>query len=137
MRPTEKEATANLQKLIRELTGKPAVNKEAQKLKKYCKQLYKRGWNKIVVNYNGSGDSCDEFRFRIYNEEDEYSLDDVKNPPREFMKQVEEAIWNLLPSGFENNEGGQGTVTVEIETGKITVAHEQFYMESTSTKDVY
>jgi hypothetical protein len=89
------------------------------------------------VTYSGSGDSCDEFCFKIYNEEDEYDLDSVEKPPREFMKKVEDAIWDLLPSGFENNEGGQGEVTIDIETGKITVEHDQFYTESAHTKDVY
>lgn len=122
---------------LRELCGKPTLKSVANKLKEYCKELYKHGWKEIVVNYSGSGDSCDDFDAKIWNEEDEFSLSDIKSPSSEFMKKVEDAIWDLLPSGFENNEGGSGEVKIDIETGKITVEHDQYYTESTHTSDTY
>ena len=108
-----------------------------KKLKEYCKELYKHGWKEIIVQYSGSGDSCDSFEAKILNEEDELAMEDVTKPPQEFMKKVQAEIWNLLPAGFENNEGGTGEIKIDIETGKITAEHDQYYTESTHTSDTY
>lgn len=134
--PTPEELRA-LHDRLRELCGKKPVKSVAKTLKEYCKELYKHGWKEIVVQYSGSGDNCDDFEAKIWNEEDEFSMDDVKSPPKEFMQKVQDAIWDLLPSGFENNEGGSGEVKIDIETGKITVEHDQYYIESTHTSETY
>lgn len=134
--PTPDEIRA-MHDRLRELCGKPTVSAVVKNLKEYCKELYKHGWKEIVVNYSGSGDSCDSFEATICNEEDEFALTDVTSLPGGLIKKVEDAIWDLLPSGFENNEGGSGEVKIDIETGKITVEHDQYYIESTHTSEKY
>lgn len=140
MPPTNKETNefiGRLQAFIREAKGLPSVSDTTAALKQYCKELHVKGWKKITVNYSGAGDSCDEFEATIYNEEGEMPLKNVDNMPAGFMEKVEDAIWNLLPSGFENNEGGTGNVKINIKTGKITVEHDQYYTEAVSSKKVY
>lgn len=134
--PTQEELRA-LHDRLRELCGKPTVKSVAKKLKEYCKELYKHGWKEIVVQYSGSGDSCDDFSAKIWNEEDEFPLTDVDSLPDGLIKKVEDAIWELLPAGFENNEGGSGEVKIDIATGKITVEHDQYYIDSTHTSETY
>ena len=116
----------------------PAANKIAEKIKEYCKELYGHGWIKLTVNYSGSGDSCDSFICEIANKEETISLDEVKTAFTGFtVKDVEQALLDMLPVGFENNEGGAGTITVNIKTGKITLAHDEYYTETRHTKTVY
>lgn len=117
--------------------GKKSVKETAKQIKEYCKELYKHGWKEIVVKYSGSGDSCDDFEAKIWNEEDEFAMTDVDSLPNELIKKVQDAIWDLLPPGFENNEGGTGEVKIDIETGKITVEHDQYYTECSHTSDTY
>lgn len=123
--------------MLRHISGKEPVSNVAERLKEHCKELYKHGWKKLTMEYSGSGDSCESFEILLHNEEGETELKNVENPPPTFMKEVENELWELLPSGFENNEGGQGTITVNIKTGRIVVEHDQFYIESNHTKEVY
>lgn len=133
----QKEILARLHATIREISGKAPVNKTAKQIKEYCKEMYKHGWKKILVRYSGSGDSCDDFEATVWNEEGECALDDITTPPKEFTQKLQDAIWDLLPSGFENNEGGSGEVKINIKTGKITVEHDQYYTESNHTTETY
>ncbi len=36
---------------------------------------------------------------------------------------------DFLPSGFENNDGGQGDITIEVQAGTVMVEHQQNYVE--------
>lgn len=133
----EKELIARLHATIREAMGKKPVNETAKKIKEYCKEMYKHGWRKIVVSYSGSGDSCDDFSATVWNEEGKYSLNEIDTPPREFTQELQDAIWDLLPPGFENNEGGSGEIKINVKTGKITVEHDQYYVESHHSSETY
>ena len=35
-----------------------------------------------------------------------------------------ELVNDFIPSGYENNEGGQGVVRINLETGEVEVDHE-------------
>lgn len=139
--PTPKKVKADEYKrisdMLRELCGKRSMTENVKRLKEHCKELYRCGWKKLVLNYSGSGDSCDDFSMTISNAEDEFNFLEIANPPPETRKEIENDLWDLLPAGFENNEGGSGTVTINTKTGKITVEHDQYYTESTHTKEVY
>ncbi|MEI8228526.1 MAG: DUF6878 family protein [Planctomycetota bacterium] len=50
--------------------------------------------------------------------------------PTPVVEQLENAIYEFLPSGFEINDGGQGTLTLDVPTGRITLAHQENYTES-------
>jgi hypothetical protein len=46
------------------------------------------------------------------------------------IEQLETCIYEFLPSGFEINDGGQGTLTLEVQTGKITIQHQGNFTET-------
>jgi hypothetical protein len=120
-------------------TKKKHTNPAAEKIKSFCKHLYPLGWHTITVEYDGSGDSCDYFEQHIANEEGKIRLEDIQLPagtPFEF-KDLSQAIDALLPYGFENNEGGYGTITVNVKTGAITVEHAERYTEVTHSTTKY
>lgn len=92
-----------------------------------------KGWTKLSVTYQGSSDSCDDFEVEIANEETSFKLDDVpdaKLPPDFNETKLRNCLMDLLPAGFEDNEGGDGNITVDIKTGAIHVSHNEYYTES-------
>jgi hypothetical protein len=102
-------------------------------IRKYSKELYPCGWKTVSLTYHGSGDSCDEFNYSIANAETTIDLDRVpaKDLPPDFdIAGLEKALWDLLPEGFENNEGGDGEIAVDTKTGAVNVRHNTYYMES-------
>jgi hypothetical protein len=130
--PTEAAEDRDMDLVLRELIGKePAVN-YAQKIKKYCKDLYAAGWKSMSVTYAGSGDSCNDFQFSIANEEEEFDFSAITTvfAGGFTLKDVERDLWELLPVGFENNEGGEGTIKITTKTGRIVVDHTTYYIES-------
>jgi hypothetical protein len=42
-------------------------------------------------------------------------------------------VYEFLPAGFEINDGGQGTLTIDVQLAKITLTHETNYTASNST----
>jgi len=46
------------------------------------------------------------------------------------VEQLENCVYAFLPSGFENNDGGQGTLTIDTRTAKVTIQHQENYTES-------
>lgn len=74
--------------------------------------------NPIVVTYEGYGDSG--------------SFEDV---PKNLSNETQDFLWELLTSsegGWENNEGGRGNVTWNVNEDKISVNHVQYHTEETS-----
>lgn len=102
-------------------------------IREFCKDLRAAGWKTLSVTYQGSGDSCDGFEFSITNEEETFNFAAVPTallPPHFNMRQLEQCLWRLLPEGFENNEGGDGEICINVETGEIHIKHNHYYMES-------
>ena len=50
--------------------------------------------------------------------------------PDQLKEALESCLYELLPAGFEINDGGQGTLTLDVQTGKITIQHQENYTES-------
>jgi hypothetical protein len=46
------------------------------------------------------------------------------------IEQLENCVYEFLPSGFEINDGGQGTLTINTQTGNVTNQHQENYTES-------
>lgn len=110
-----------------------AEKEHAAKIKKIGKQLYSCGWKKLSFQYSGSGDSCSDLTFTIENEEDTFALPTLAAsdlPPDFDANKLADHFLELLPAGFENNEGGSGEVELNTKTGKITVRHTTYYVES-------
>jgi len=82
----------------------------------------------IEAAYSGYGDSgCidgvqyqDEAGVRV----DRASL------PAPVIEQLENVLYAFLPAGFEINDGGQGTLTVDTQTAKVTIQHQENYTET-------
>jgi hypothetical protein len=77
----------------------------------------------IEVAYSGYGDSgaIDGVQFR-----DAAGLRVVRdNIPQGVREKLETCAYAFLPAGFENNDGGQGSLTIDLPTRKITLQHEQ------------
>lgn len=106
--------------------------KHAKAIKEIGKKLYACGWKQLSFQYSGSGDSCSELTFTIENEEDTFGLCDLASTdlPKDFSEEeLTDHFLELLPAGFENNEGGAGEVTLDTKTGKISVRHATYYVE--------
>jgi len=107
---------------------------EVQKLRSLCNELYAFGWKSLTVGYSGSGDSCDDFNVTLKHSDDDkdYPLDDAPEelwPVTFSAGDLDTALMNLLPSGFEDNDGGDGEIRVDITTGDVSVLHNSYYTE--------
>jgi hypothetical protein len=77
----------------------------------------------IEIAYSGYGDSgaIDGVQYR-----DATGLRVVRdNIPLGVREKLETCAYAFLPAGFETNDGGQGSLTIDLTTRKITIQHEQ------------
>lgn len=81
----------------------------------FVKQLIEQngGATKFEMSYNGSGDSG-------YIEDNNYSND---------VETLGYEIIELFYSGWENNEGSDGTLLIDCDNKKITLTHTQYFEE--------
>ena len=82
----------------------------------------------IEAAYSGYGDSgcIDGVQYR-----DEAGVRvDRASLPAPVIEQLENVLYEFLPSGFEINDGGQGTLTINTQTAKVTVQHQENYTET-------
>jgi ABC-type uncharacterized transport system permease subunit len=82
----------------------------------------------IEAAYSGYGDSgcIDGVQYR-----DEAGVRvDRASLPAPVIEQLENVLYEFLPSGFEINDGGQGTLTINTQTAKVTVQHTENYTET-------
>jgi hypothetical protein len=50
--------------------------------------------------------------------------------PTSVVEQLENVLYEFLPAGFEINDGGQGTLTIDTQTAKVTIQHQENYTET-------
>jgi hypothetical protein len=109
---------------------KTTASTEVQEM---CPALRILGWRKITVDYQGSGDSCEYFKITFHDEEKQHNFEDIPDarlpPALNRQRVLESKLLNLLPCGFENNEGSDGTITIDTATGDIHVSHNNYYVE--------
>lgn len=91
--------------------------------------LIKKGVRYVAVDYSGYGDSggIDSVSYL-----DEHSKP-VDVGSDEANRHIEDYVYTLLPAGFEINDGGQGTVTLDLVKRGYTMEHGQNYTETTSS----
>jgi hypothetical protein len=91
-------------------------------------QLLQRGVANVEAGYSGYGDSgaIDGVQFR-----------DVAGQrvdrtviPADLNASLDNCLYEFLPAGFEINDGGQGTLTLDVQTGRITLKHQENYTET-------
>ena len=76
----------------------------------------------IEAAYSGYGDSgaIDGLLFRdaAGQRVDRASL------PKDVIEQLENCVYEFLPAGFEINDGSQGTLTLDVATGRVSIQHQ-------------
>ena len=103
---------------------------EKDQLKALFAKYVALGYTTLNIEYSGSGDS---------GQLESIGMDDAQKGDRwSWMKQVEltgnesnlaeNRAWDIIEktgiSGYENNEGGQGNIFVNLTTGEVEIEHE-------------
>lgn len=125
-----------------------AQKRSADRLKALCDPLARIGIQYIVWTYDGSGDSGDIEDQSIYdtnnNEVSEEAffnlvaqLPENEQPLFIGEHKMRDDVYELLPSGYENNDGGFGEVHLDVENKKIRVEHNQRYTETNYSEEEF
>lgn len=76
--------------------------------------------------YDGQGDSGEVTSLIARNADTDIAM------PEDLLQRLDNFVWNVAygcSPGFENNEGGFGTLTWDLGTDEITVDHSDRYVE--------
>ena len=91
-------------------------------------QFRRLGVANIEVSYSGYGDdgSIDGIQYR-----DPTGIRvDRATIPEKLIEDLESCVYTYLPAGFEINEGGQGTLTIDVQLANVTLQHQENCTES-------
>ncbi len=82
----------------------------------------------IEAAYSGYGDSgaIDGVQFRDAGGQ----RVDRTTIPADLHTALDNCLYEFLPAGFEINDGSQGTLTLDVQSGKITLRHQENYTET-------
>ena len=50
--------------------------------------------------------------------------------PVQLIEDLEQCVYTYLPPGFEINDGGQGSLTIDVQAAKVTIQHQENYTDS-------
>lgn len=126
-------------------------------IKKFCDVLQEYNIDEVVMAYDGSGDSGDgDFSFKevrrlqprgpeeptsreLWMRGNQAELELVKNGTisEKAFRDFQEAVWSLLPGGWEINDGAYGEVHIDVREKKIHVEHNERYTNVTTTERNY
>lgn len=116
----------------------------AQCLKDACPTLAGSGITSVVWRYDGYGDSGEITGAEIKgNDKAPQNLEALKTLCKLSDQDgqhalnydnLENAVWQLLPAGFENNEGGFGEVALDVVNGGVQVRH-NYRVEATEYEE--
>ena len=91
-------------------------------------RLKKWGVGKVHAEYSGYGDSgCINFIEYLDADNKPVNMDLVRAASD---PQIENVLYEFLPSGFEINDGGQGDVYIDAQAGTIKLEHQENYTET-------
>ncbi len=91
-------------------------------------RLKKWGVAKVQAEYSGYGDSgCINHIAYLDAQNQPLNMDLVRAASD---PQIESVLYEFLPDGFEINDGGQGTLTIDTQTAKVTIQHQENYTAS-------
>ena len=82
----------------------------------------------IEAAYSGYGDSgaIDGLQFR----DAAGQRVDRASVPQDVIEQLENCVYEFLPAGFEVDDGSQGTLTLDVATGRVSIQHQENYTET-------
>ena len=96
---------------------------------KFTDQLRAAGVTKVTVSYSGDGDEgraeSPQFQTATDNPIDESSL-----PADLDIRTLGDLLEGFAPEGYEDGEGGHGTITFDLQTGKIRIEHNWYEIVS-------
>lgn len=128
-----------------------ALKTPADSIKELCPLFAGAGVTSIEIDYDGSGDSGDfsSFVFRFDDPfaqadptinssthksrmnfdqfKNEYANNNVSGSliTPEQLDAFHESMWELLPGGWEINEGSYGEIRVDVATQRVTMTHNE------------
>lgn len=141
--------TSRAEDFVRSYAARRAEEKRsgADGLKAACAPLSKIGVTSVIWAYDGSGDSGAIESCMFYagtNELHNVYLDALRSDllsqterDQIAAEQLENAVFKLLPAGFENNDGGYGEVHLDVETRTIRVEHNQRYTDAIYSEETF
>lgn len=95
-------------------------------------KLQALGIEKVVGGYSGYGDSGDLHDLDCYGPEKQPV--EIDESLREVLRRF---LYEYLPDGYEINDGGQGNVTINLQTMRVELEHEENYTETRSSYEEY
>lgn len=99
----------------------------AQLREEILPRLKDMGVAKVQIEYSGYGDSGAINYVEYFDAQNEAV--DVHATWPACGPMIENVVYEYLPAGFENNEGGQGDVYIDVENKTLTLDHEDNYIE--------
>ena len=89
----------------------------------------------VEAAYSGYGDSgaIDGLQYR----DAAGQRVDRETIPATLVEELENGLYEFLPAGFEINDGGQGTLTIDTQTAKVTIKHQENYTETRDSNREY
>ena len=90
--------------------------------------LAEAGIHKLVVSYSGSGDSGGIDYLEAYDTDGvalRTALNEVLTKYPEVRRAIDDYAYSLMPAGFEINEGSDGEISFDVETGTWSRQHNQ------------
>lgn len=121
--------------LLRSLSEQNEANMTrcSQEFARLCvPALAAAGVRELVIDYSGSGDSGGVDYVGVLGD-DGKKLAELSGPADRIASLLDDTaadafdafVNSLLPQGFEINEGGQGSLTLDVVTGKWAIDHSQ------------
>lgn len=95
-------------------------------------KLQALGIEKVVGGYSGYGDSGDLHDLDCFGPEKQPV--EIDESLREVLRRF---LYEYLPDGYEINDGGQGNVTINLQTMRVELEHEENYTETRSSYEEY
>lgn len=103
-------------------------NAKAKLKQEIIPRLKKWGVAKVKCEYSGYGDSGAIDHIAYLDAQGQPVNMDLVRPASD--PEIENVLYEFLPSGFENNEGGQGDVTIDVAAGTVKLEHQENYTET-------
>ena len=104
-------------------TEQARLNEAKSRLRTELLPVFRQhGVANIEAAYSGYGDSgaIDGLQFR----DSAGQRVDRESVPQDVIEQLENCVYEFLPAGFEINDGSQGTLTLDVATGRVSIQHQ-------------
>jgi hypothetical protein len=103
-------------------------NAKAKLKQEIIPRLKQWGVAKVKCEYSGYGDSGAIDHIAYLDAQGQPVNMDLVRPASD--PEIENVLYEFLPSGFEINDGGQGDVTIDVAAGTVKLEHQENYTET-------